>query len=550
METLLVEITTPGADIASAVTDALDVVPQHSTANLDTLIISLGAGTYNLQSNLRIHCNLVIKGSGKTTTVIECSPTATFIDDGFVIVYGTYNKKLQASISDVSFKLGNHQGIIWTEEGEEKLLLKFNHVNSLFLNNIACECRDAFITCVDLRWCSNIIITGCDFANYNNCQGGGVIWVRGDTRNVLITRNKIVKNAHDEIFAFWCGGDGNTSAQAVTSGIKENIIICNNDILYTSATSSSNLICGSLMTCYNKADPSDPQNAAIEFRNIQVCNNNFLVNAPLHGIVSFTFENTDTHSGILISGNHITFTNDSSATNSGLAVFGVHDSSESVNFIEISSNEISYNATVTNSYGYSAAEILHLTGGSVLMRCNRFVGKVKEITVDNTTRKVGMSILRSLNTNKLVLEHNHFLGIFHIADLGDYATTDVTEIIANNNIFSGDTRIYFPSINRCDLKFTENIFISESYEMFLQEFASVGTLVFNNNRVNILFTNVQGQHVGVLFAHYTSEPLSSMYFERFEVTNNDVTGTTMSTWIMSGLNCGLYIVNNNTFSNP
>lgn len=34
METLLVEITTPGADIASAVTDALDVVPQQTTANL------------------------------------------------------------------------------------------------------------------------------------------------------------------------------------------------------------------------------------------------------------------------------------------------------------------------------------------------------------------------------------------------------------------------------------------------------------------------------------------------------------------------------------
>ena len=84
--------------------------------------------------------------------------------------------------------------------------------------------------------------------------------------------------------------------------------------------------------------------------------------------------------------------------------------------------------------------------------------------------------------------------------------------------------------------------------MLLQEFASGGNLIFNNNQVAILFSN-NGSYQGRLFVHYSGGLPANAHFDMFEVTGNIVRGTSESIWLgmPSQGDCGTYNVSGNTF---
>ncbi|MBQ9467234.1 MAG: hypothetical protein IJU62_09685 [Muribaculaceae bacterium] len=121
-------------------------------------------------------------------------------------------------------------------------------------------------------------------------------------------------------------------------------------------------------------------------------------------------------------------------------------------------------------------------------------------------------------------------------------------LVARDNIFSGDTRIYCKNLTHGYLTFENNVFISDCYEMLLQEFASGGNLIFNNNQVAILFSN-NGSYQGRLFVHYSGGLPANAHFDMFEVTGNIVRGTSESIWLgmPSQGDCGTYNVSGNTF---
>lgn len=75
---------------------------------------------------------------------------------------------------------------------------------------------------------------------------------------------------------------------------------------------------------------------------------------------------------------------------------------------------------------------------------------------------------------------------------------------------------------------------------FLQEFATTGSLVFNENNV---FVKTNG---GKLMAHWNSNPTSSMRFNRLEVKNNLLRGiNSIENMLKYITNVGDSIVNGN-----
>ena len=116
------------------------------------------------------------------------------------------------------------------------------------------------------------------------------------------------------------------------------------------------------------------------------------------------------------------------------------------------------------------------------------------------------------------MRNNVFKGLKYISTVGAGSGTPSFTLNATNNYFSGDTRIYCDKISQLNLNFTNNTFESNNANFFLQEFASRGTLVFNNNVVTV---NAEG---GRLMTHWNKNSLKSMRFDRLEVKNNTFKG--------------------------
>lgn len=81
-------------------------------------------------------------------------------------------------------------------------------------------------------------------------------------------------------------------------------------------------------------------------------------------------------------------------------------------------------------------------------------------------------------------------------------------------------RLYCNAIDTLDLVFNNNLIITPNMDFFLQEFASTGSVVFNNNNVFVT-TNY-----GKLMTHWNSNPTSSYHFNTLEVKNNLFRGVT------------------------
>lgn len=538
MSTTSLNFTTPGADVTSQLTSAL--APLGST---DTIIIHFGVGTFHISNAVVFKCNTIIYGEGADVTKVMCDSGASFTNnDTYLLFKGTKNGEISVDVSNLEISLSEHNGIFWV--GAERHLIMIVHSNDVHIHSVRSYCYNAAITNLDMRVCSNVTIKDCEFINYNNCQTGGIIWVRRDTHNVTITHNRLVKYGNDEIIAFWEAGDDNTAAP--TSGIKENIIIADNEITYARPSfGDSSIRCTVFITFYTALEASNQHYVPTEFKNIHFTNNDIKIDSPLTGLISYTFNAIDTHQNITFRNNRVVSTANNVGTNSSYQAICIRDTSSSTDAIQIVSNNFSTLAITINQFNDASTKFMDMYSGRAIVVDNTYVSPYY---IENNKRRGSVLFEPHGDSNHLQLYNNHFVGLKNIGKF-DSGSGLVATIIADGNLFSGDTRTYCNNCARTDLKFNNNTFISESYEMFLQEFASTGTLIFTNNNVDIHFTNAQGHHAGVLFAHYSSDPLSSMYFERFEVTGNVVRGTTATIWIPSGLNCGTYIVSNNTFYN-
>ena len=118
----------------------------------------------------------------------------------------------------------------------------------------------------------------------------------------------------------------------------------------------------------------------------------------------------------------------------------------------------------------------------------------------------------------ITLRDNVFKGLYYIGYFSSSKGCEHAKFNAQNNYFSGDTRIYCNNIKRFDINFTHNTLVSDNMNFFLQEFADRGTVVFNSNVVTVKDGN------GELMTHWAKGATSAMRFDRLEVTNNVMKG--------------------------
>ena len=114
----------------------------------------------------------------------------------------------------------------------------------------------------------------------------------------------------------------------------------------------------------------------------------------------------------------------------------------------------------------------------------------------------------------ITMRDNICKGIKCISTVGSGNGTKQFTLKAFNNYFSGDTRVYCHKVERLNLNFTSNTLVSNSTNFFLQEFASKGSVIFNNNDVTITTKD------GRFMTHWSNASTDAMKFELLEVKNN------------------------------
>lgn len=479
----------------------------------DTVILNFPKGNFTIDGTIQFWCNVVIKGAGRNKTTIimdqgkDRDGFQAFKDDSFINILGSLEHPISASISNLSIKLKEHQGIWWTDG--ERYAVKIYHSNHVDINNVDSYMANANITNFDMRVCSNVTVTNCNITNYNNSEIGGCLWVRGEAHNIVITHNKFYKYGKDEVLAFY-SRLVNANGYVRGSVSRSDITVSDNDFYYggypdkDKNTSSINSMIVSLFTDNKKsADRCTTSN-------FRLTNNSFHIDDVCTRCIYISFDPADTHNGIYIQNNIIT----NSALNVSKKYYRqdieVNDLSDSKDVIHIVDNSIT-NYDVSGSG--SSYSFLLMQGGNVEMLNNKIVNKA---TVNPSDGKIaGVQLVWcGANGGTVTMTNNVCKGIKFISTVGAGDGAKSFTLNASNNYFSGDTRIYCNKIEQLNLNFTNNTFVSHDMNFFLQEFASRGTLIFNNNQVTV---NTGG---GRLMTHWDNTSLDSKRFDKLEVKNN------------------------------
>ena len=337
--------TTPNEDITDDLLDNLD-----SPTPIDNLVLYFGEGEYFLSEpvTINVNCNVLIKGCGKDVTKLTLLEGDPFvIEDTRITIKGSSNQRISVEICNINISTPDHSTIWW--DSVEKHLIKIEYADDVKIHDIISRCSNAVCTNIDMRVCSNIFVTGCELVNYNNSNAGGVLWMRHETCNVRITNNRIVKYGNDEMLAFWLPNDAPQNVQP-SAGIKENIIIADNDIVYEKPIWASDLIAGVQISLFNDYNASNPNVDVVptKFSNFCFVNNRILISAPITNLIGITFGSNDTHDRIVISNNSITCTDTSSAHNSNFALISVTDKSSCHVPVIVEDNVITSAATTTD----------------------------------------------------------------------------------------------------------------------------------------------------------------------------------------------------------
>ena len=487
----------------------------------DTIVLDFGKGTYTIDGTIQYRCNAIIRGQGcdKTTLIFDNghdrSGFKAFKDDSFINILGRKDHTISASISDMSFRLKDHKGIWWHDS--ERFAIKIYHASRVDIHHVDSYMANANITNFDLRVCSNVSVTDCNITNFNNSRTGGCLWLRGEMHDIKVKGNKFYKYGNDETLAVFDRLVDNTRNYIRGKATRTDIFIEGNEFYYggyegkDKDDSAFNEMMVSLITDHKKS--GDP----CVTRNFHLDGNTFYVNDKCTRCIYVSFDPADIHSGIYVNGNTII----NSALNKDGKYYRqdieVNDLSHGQDTIYITNNTVKNSNPVMNKYDSNGYSFLLMPGGNVCLDGNRIVSTVK--TDRSTGKSIGVQLVWAGASGGIVtMRNNVFKGLKYISTVGAGSGTPSFTLNATNNYFSGDTRIYCDKISQLNLNFTNNTFESNNANFFLQEFASRGTLVFNNNVVTV---NAEG---GRLMTHWNKNSLKSMRFDRLEVKNNTFKG--------------------------
>ena len=481
----------------------------------DTLFINFDrVGCDTIRGTVSANCNVVISGLGrcKSTVVLDNgldSPGFTaFSDDSFFVMKGTLDNNIYVSITDLSFRLVDHTGIWWSKPSE-KYAVKIYHANMVNISNVDSYLKNAACTNFDLRVCSNITVNNCNFINYNNCNTGGNLWIRGETHNVSVTGNRFYKYGNDESLAVFSHlVNANTDEKGNVT--RSNINITDNEFYYGyDDADKSSLFNDMQFSLYSGSSSTH----SCTTRGFLFSENKFHINDLTHRAMYVAFNDVDTFSNVQINNNIFIDNYVGSVTRYYRNEIEVSDLSSHNDTVFFSNNVFRNYNPVINSSGTNGAAYFLLQGGKVCLDSNIFQNTVTSDTATNND--IGVTLVWcGEHGGDIILKNNICLNLKHLARVSAGNGISKFKITADDNMFQGDTRIYCNVIDTLDLSFNKNLFISNDMNFFLQEFASTGSVVFNDNNV---FVKTSG---GKLMTHWTSNPTSSMHFSILEVKNN------------------------------
>jgi hypothetical protein len=129
--------------------------------------------------------------------------------------------------------------------------------------------------------------------------------------------------------------------------------------------------------------------------------------------------------------------------------------------------------------------------------------------------KSGQTILYVGHKGGDVTMNNNFgTNLYAVGNIEQRDSVLKMKITATGNYFSGNTRIYNNKLKNAEYDFRNNTFCSNYVEFFLQNFAKSGSVIFNDNVVNVN----SSYNYGKLYVSYDAQPTYS--FDKVMVRNN------------------------------
>lgn len=480
----------------------------------DTAVISFDkSGTYILDGVVVLRCNVVISGMGADNTQLvlnkdDKKPLKG--SDAFLGFSGRLGHPISVSIADLSIKLKEHDGIWW--ETSEFHAIKIYHADKVDIRNVNSTMSNAFITNFDFRVCSNVNIQDCVISNYNNCKGGGNLWLRGEMHNINIHNNKIYKYGNDEAVAFF---SKTVDALRNTKGAisRTNIKVTDNEFYYQHGDRVTNGLYNDML--FSVLTSLEDNVNCCDMRGFELARNKFVIDDLCKRIIHLQFNAVDKHSDFDIHDNEFITNKVNSSETFYFKNIEVKDASATQDTIVVRNNRVTNNYAIMNPYNGSGYSFLLVNGGNVLLEGNKINNRV---TTARGGKDYGIYLLWCEEAGGTVtLRSNVCKGLGRIATLESGKGIQNFKLTAYNNYFQGRTTLYCKKIQRLDLDFRQNTFESNHNDFFLQNFASRGTVVFNNNKVTV------STNGGRLMGHYEGKS-SSLRFEKLEVTGNEFHG--------------------------
>lgn len=454
----------------------------------DELILNFDKpGKYEFDGSIKFRCNTVIKGiSPEATKVIVregfASGKSKMQDDVFFAIHGSTTKKVKAEIRDISFELASHKGILW--EKAAKHIVKIWHGDGIIVDNIVSKTRDAANTNLDLRECDNVLVSNCEFENYNNCSNSGCLWSRGGQKNIIVRNNVFRKYGNDEALAFW-GGLSNTNQKTEM----KNIVVEGNEFYYGNKTKTKADIKIDVLICFYhfREDIYNMKNRC-DVDSIVFKNNSLTIDGVMSRDIAFFFDELATVGHIEVLDNKITNTRKTSIASDYLNDITINAHGNIDYPIVVKGNTVINQGEILRDGKKSGYTFLSLKNADVIVANN------------NVDSNYGMNLLWCHEGNiNIAMISNKANGLEKIATLSSNKSIDNISINALDNIFTGDTFISCRNVKNMDLIFKNNVFNSSGYHLFLQEAADQTSIHFEGNTINSMSGN------GVLYANYSKK---------------------------------------------
>ncbi|MBR5685563.1 MAG: hypothetical protein IKX18_05350 [Muribaculaceae bacterium] len=509
------------ADIRGDLTMELRKQCAKATYN-DVIELYFGKGSYTIDGSIVFKCSTVIKGAGRDQTTIildkgnDRNGQKAFADDTYFKINGVLKHPVTFTMSDLTIRLKEHKGIWW--EKEARHAVKVYHGNKVDIRRVDSYMQNAIITNFDMRVCSNVTVTDCIISNYNNCEAGGCLWIRGEMHNINVRNNKFYKYGKDETLGIYDRVVDVTGSYVRGKANRTDIFVEDNEFYYGDYKGSGNKkdpeancdMLFSLMTDHKKS--SD----CCTTRNFHMRNNKFYINDVSTRCMYIGFDPADKHSDIWIENNEIINGDIGRDYRYYHKDIEVHDLSSCGDTIHITGNNVRNKALTFSNSGNIGYMFMQTRGGVVSVDNNKIVN---EVTTDRKGKPYGMQLVWCQEEGgDVTMTNNVCKGLAYIAYVGGGDGTPLFTLNARNNYFEGDTRIYSHKIKDMNLNFTNNTFKSINDNFFLQEFAPKGTVVFNNNDVTVTSGN------GQFMTHWGKNSTNDYRFNRLEVKNNVIRG--------------------------